>query len=75
MSSCIASDLRFLLPTSNIYKGLFLKVEHVDYDRCMSIMPANLKSQIILCINKDLWSVKHSLENSWRRQLVCLMKF
>lgn len=50
-------DLRFLIPTSNVCERLFSKAGYTLGDRRMSLLPANLESQLFLHLNKDLWSV------------------
>lgn len=52
------SDLRFLLPTSNICERLFSKAGHALNDRRKTMLPANFESQIFLNLNRDLWSAK-----------------
>lgn len=50
-------DLQSLIRTSSIVERLFSKAGCALHDRRMTLLPANLESQLFLHLNKDLLSV------------------
>lgn len=54
---CKYSDLRFLLPTSNILELWFLKAGYLINHRRRCITPANFEPQVLLNDRNNFWDV------------------
>lgn len=49
------ADIRYVIPTSNIFEILFSKIGHVLEDRRSQKSPANLGAQVFLHMSSDFW--------------------